>query len=483
ADDAALDTLVDVLFPHHLDADDAFDPTDTGRSDAPMRLFELVDRALAAARRPTERATAEYLAAVLYERCALPLVAEEHLVRAAAAQSHLGSVVERLGWYRFDRGDADGALRWWRRLSDVHPAAALLESFTSSRSTPRLGRNDPCWCGSGRKFKQCHLGASELPALPDRVTWLCRKASLWLEHSTGEGRERSVEMAVARALGNPEGGEFELRALGDEEASRRLQEAWADPIVFDTALHEGGLFQLFLHERGALLPDDEQLLAASWLTVERSVHEVVALERGSSLTLRDLATGEVVQVRERTASRQATVGELYCARVVPDGESHQIVGGVFSVPAGHESTVLDLCAERDGEAICAWVGALFAPPSVVHSPGMIDSMIDRAAVDSAIAALGDDADEAAVIAAINAEFARQAQAHWLDDHVPALGGLTPREAAADPTRREQLVRLLDEFDRRNEALDELAGEGDGVPEGFRPMSYDVAALRRELGLT
>ncbi len=84
---------------------------------------------------------------------------------------------------------------------------------------------------------------------------------------------------------------------------------------------------------------------------------------------------------------------------------------------------------------------------------------------------------------MNAELARQAQAHWLDDHVPALGGLTPREAAADPTRREQLVRLLDEFDRRNEALDARAGEGDGVPESFRPMSFDVAALRRELGIT
>jgi preprotein translocase subunit SecA len=20
----------------------------------------------------------------------------------------------------------------------------------------RVGRNDPCWCGSGRKFKKCH---------------------------------------------------------------------------------------------------------------------------------------------------------------------------------------------------------------------------------------------------------------------------------------------------------------------------------------
>jgi len=21
---------------------------------------------------------------------------------------------------------------------------------------PKIGRNDPCYCGSGRKFKQCH---------------------------------------------------------------------------------------------------------------------------------------------------------------------------------------------------------------------------------------------------------------------------------------------------------------------------------------
>jgi uncharacterized protein YecA (UPF0149 family) len=24
------------------------------------------------------------------------------------------------------------------------------------RAAPKLGRNDPCYCGSGRKFKKCH---------------------------------------------------------------------------------------------------------------------------------------------------------------------------------------------------------------------------------------------------------------------------------------------------------------------------------------
>ena len=25
----------------------------------------------------------------------------------------------------------------------------------------QLGRNEPCWCGSGRKYKACHLGFDE----------------------------------------------------------------------------------------------------------------------------------------------------------------------------------------------------------------------------------------------------------------------------------------------------------------------------------
>jgi len=27
------------------------------------------------------------------------------------------------------------------------------------RALPELGRNDRCWCGSGKKYKACHLAA------------------------------------------------------------------------------------------------------------------------------------------------------------------------------------------------------------------------------------------------------------------------------------------------------------------------------------
>jgi len=34
---------------------------------------------------------------------------------------------------------------------------------------PNLGRNDPCHCGSGKKYKQCHLAVDEAAAREERA--------------------------------------------------------------------------------------------------------------------------------------------------------------------------------------------------------------------------------------------------------------------------------------------------------------------------
>lgn len=33
----------------------------------------------------------------------------------------------------------------------------ILERFVRQQEPVKLGRNDPCWCGSGKKYKHCHL--------------------------------------------------------------------------------------------------------------------------------------------------------------------------------------------------------------------------------------------------------------------------------------------------------------------------------------
>ena len=33
----------------------------------------------------------------------------------------------------------------------------LFRRQTTPDSAAELGRNDPCWCGSGKKYKRCHF--------------------------------------------------------------------------------------------------------------------------------------------------------------------------------------------------------------------------------------------------------------------------------------------------------------------------------------
>lgn len=49
------------------------------------------------------------------------------------------------------------------------------------------------------------------------------------------------------------------------------------------------------------------------------------------------------------------------------------------------------------------------------------------------------------IASILEKRIREHEASWIHGKIPALDGYTPTQAAADPTRREDLIRLLDSF--------------------------------------
>ncbi len=70
-------------------------------------------------------------------------------------------------------------------------------------------------------------------------------------------------------------------------------------------------------------------------------------------------------------------------------------------------------------------------------------------------------------AALLDEIMREQERRWVDEPVPALDGMTPREAAADPIGRVELERLLRTFEAR--------GGGD-------PHTFDVTRLRALLDL-
>ena len=63
-----------------------------------------------------------------------------------------GAQPARWRWPRPQPMRRRGAVRRGRRAVDA-PAAVEQRRVDE---TEQLGRNDPCWCGSGKKFKKCH---------------------------------------------------------------------------------------------------------------------------------------------------------------------------------------------------------------------------------------------------------------------------------------------------------------------------------------
>ncbi len=333
-----------------------------GRHDDPTLVDAtgtLVEQLLAAATKPAHQAVAHWLAALVAERRGQVLEAESHLRTAVRVDPGWPCAADRLAWYLSDRGHGTEALAIWRGLgltaavsNDVRTLEAL-----AAPGGPKLGRNQPCWCGSGRKFKACHLGRPARAGLPDRVGWLCRKAVAYLERRGGAPREVIFEHAAAGAV--------------DQDDDDSLRQALADPIVIDVVLHESGWFERFLTDRGPLLPDDEALLARAWTLVERTVYEVVESRPGTGVIVRDLRSGDVLEVREQIFSRAAQCGALVCARAVSDGQSHQFIGGIFAVAPGRERELLDLLDACDGLALLAYVADLHRPPVIVDPDGEV----------------------------------------------------------------------------------------------------------------
>ncbi|MGF1469901.1 MAG: preprotein translocase subunit SecA [Sandaracinaceae bacterium] len=85
--------------------------------------------------------------------------AEAQLSRLRAAHPSSTPTAEPEG--PVDRGPAPGGPPGRRPPARRRPVA---KPVTVRRERPKVGRNDPCWCGSGKKYKHCHYREDQAAA-------------------------------------------------------------------------------------------------------------------------------------------------------------------------------------------------------------------------------------------------------------------------------------------------------------------------------
>jgi hypothetical protein len=182
-----------------------------------------------------------------------------------------------------------------------------------------VGRNDPCPCGSGLKYKKCHLAADENQ----------RPAPEPMRSSLHDLDNRFVEQ-VGRWAFQRFGDEFEkagsvLGRLESEQGSLAFIVPWA---VYHHEIQGMPAFEWYAREEAATLSRRER----DWVDAQRrswiSLWEVRETVPGKSMIIADLLTGEKRLVQEASGSRLLVARDTFMARVVDFGDE-SILGGMY----------------------------------------------------------------------------------------------------------------------------------------------------------
>ncbi len=95
-------------------------------------------------------------------------------------------------------------------------------------TVPTLSANDPCWCGSGRKYKRCHRLADVDPERDARKAEVLRKQAAWIKQARiGPPREVPPEIVKPRYALDPDGQDKlrESAAPKDAETITKMRRA------------------------------------------------------------------------------------------------------------------------------------------------------------------------------------------------------------------------------------------------------------------
>ena len=471
-------------------------------------------------------------------------VAEAHLREAVRADPEYSPAALALAEYETDRGNLERAIALLRHpeLSST-PTLELLLEEQDRRAAPfrGVGRNDPCPCGSGRKFKVC-CQRRAAPPLPERLSLFQHKLNAF-----ATVHHHAQIVGIASAACDPD----------DPDLADRIVELCDGPVIRDFAIWEGGLAAEYLDRRGSLLPSDERDLLVALLDEPRRLWELVEVNAGVGMTLRDTRTGDQRRVRDVAGSRGRSPGEYLLARVADLPGGAELIGMPLEIPLNLRASALDLVDhDPDADALAEWYGRATALPQLRNRENepltlcraelrVLDgSELETAGLDAAFergepgtwtelwtlpdgerivrgtlyleggaliveansverferlldavgeavpgAVVVDEQRTAPEVALANArrnhamtddhgplggpaetpppelvealaEYIRERERAWVDESIPALGGLTPRQALDDPTRREDLEALLRDMDRH-----QAEGPGRGFDSG------------------
>lgn len=201
------------------------------------------------------------------------------------------------------------------------------------------GRNDPCACGSGLKYKRCCLRASE--AVSGAYSAAERRSAQAALGMFGMRREFQEEREAAEE-------EFWDDALDvltedeEEEIGEQGDAYFLEWFVVDCRLESGRTpLELFLEREGRRLRPGERRYLERARTTHLRPYEVLDVRLDEGLDLLDLWDKRRVSIRERLATHQLVQWDVLGARVMHDDDGVLVMDGTpYVYPARAKDVIL-----------------------------------------------------------------------------------------------------------------------------------------------
>jgi hypothetical protein len=189
----------------------------------------------------------------------------------------------------------------------------------------KIGRNDPCPCGSGKKYKQCHLPVEEAA----RAESLQLRRAIDTLMPTLIDTARTMPDAVSAAFPRYWQDKYQPEQLAElDDHEDRGADRFLTWFVFDYRLEHG---QTMVEQRAAdpgdleLTPHEAALLLG-WGATRLRAYVVEGVEKGQSILLRDMLDSSTYSVEDHAGSRRVLLGEVIVGHLVP-AAGRYFIGG------------------------------------------------------------------------------------------------------------------------------------------------------------
>ena len=221
----------------------------------------------------------------------------------------------------------------------------------------KVGRNEPCHCGSGKKYKKCCLDKNRQAG--------DEKSTNWNEIKQEEKLSKN-QVATSKAINYLEkkydnifhkSAQHFIGYHNQEEIKQKLSDQLMMQLLnehflldYEDEKLDTTMLKAYLRERGDELDEEEKKSLKVKTDSYKTLYEIQEIKTGQGFMLKDYFSGDTFWVNENKGTYQANKWDIIFARVENlENQNRALTGPVISFPREAEHYLEDLKSQYNEE--------------------------------------------------------------------------------------------------------------------------------------